>query len=198
MMRYARTILGYHGCDASVAEEVLQGRASLKASENAYDWLGRGIYFWEHGPERALQWARELRERDQGRPPLHRDPIVTPAVVGAVIHLGQCFDLLDVANTDSLAQWAEEYRRTVIESGRRLPENRGQPPWRLLREGDCAVLNTFLELRADQGARHDTVRGCFLEGEPIYPGSGIYRLAHIQVAVREPACIVGVFRPTMG
>lgn len=44
MMRYARTILGYHGCDTLVAEEVLAGRTPLRASENAYDWLGRGIH----------------------------------------------------------------------------------------------------------------------------------------------------------
>lgn len=197
MMRYARTILGYHGCDASTAEDVFQGRTTLKASENIYDWLGHGIYFWEHGPERALRWAEAQRNRDQTKPPTHRAPIRDPGVVGAVINLGRCFDLLDLANTEALATWAEQYRAGLLAAGRPVPENKGRLPDKLLREGDCAVINSFLALRAEEGAHHDTVRGCFLEGDPIYPGSGIYKLAHIQVAVREPTCIVGVFRPTM-
>jgi hypothetical protein len=196
-MRYARTILGYHGCDASVAEEVLAGRSPLRASENAYDWLGRGIYFWEHGPERALQWATAQAERDASRPPTRRAPITHPAVVGAVIHLGRCFDLLDLANTAALAQWVPTYRQGLEQAGEVFPENEGREPWRLLRKGDCAVINSFLALREDEGVHHDSVRGCFLEGEPIYPRSGIYTLAHIQVAVRDPTCIAGVFRPTL-
>jgi hypothetical protein len=34
-------VLGYHGCDAAVARDVIAGRRSLTASENDYDWLGR-------------------------------------------------------------------------------------------------------------------------------------------------------------
>ena len=54
-------VLGFHGCDESVAELVLSGDASLKKSENAYDWLGGGIYFWESSPERTLNYANELK-----------------------------------------------------------------------------------------------------------------------------------------
>ncbi len=50
---YQRTVVGYHGCDAAVAERVLAGKTDLKISTNAYDWLGAGVYFWEHGPQRA-------------------------------------------------------------------------------------------------------------------------------------------------
>ena len=32
--------------------------ANLNSSENDYDWLGSGIYFWEEGPKRALEWAQ--------------------------------------------------------------------------------------------------------------------------------------------
>ena len=38
-------VLGYHGCDAALAEEVLAGREILRPSRNDYDWLGEGIYF---------------------------------------------------------------------------------------------------------------------------------------------------------
>jgi hypothetical protein len=45
-------ILGYHGCDADVATRLIEGEP-FKASENDYDWLGPGIYFWESNPQRA-------------------------------------------------------------------------------------------------------------------------------------------------
>jgi hypothetical protein len=35
-----------------------------------------------------------------------------------------------------------------------------------------------------------TVRGSFAEGEPIYPGSKILEKAHMQIAVRDPTCIL--------
>jgi hypothetical protein len=45
--------------------------------------LGSGIYFWEYGYDRAMQFALEQQARGK---------IATPAVVGAIIQLGRCFD----------------------------------------------------------------------------------------------------------
>jgi hypothetical protein len=42
-------VLGYHGCDRAVAEKLIAG-APFITSENDYDWLGSGIYFWEANP----------------------------------------------------------------------------------------------------------------------------------------------------
>ena len=58
-MIYRRSVIAYHGCDAAVAAKVVAGRLQLKPSANPYDWLGNGIYFWEHGPQRAYEWAIE-------------------------------------------------------------------------------------------------------------------------------------------
>lgn len=33
-------ILGFHGCDAALAEEVVLGKIMLKTSAPDYDWLG--------------------------------------------------------------------------------------------------------------------------------------------------------------
>jgi hypothetical protein len=65
----------------------------------------------------------------------------------------------------------------------------------LRRNLDCAVirrLHTILE--AQNQPAIDTVKGVFTEGAPLYPGSGFREKTHIQVAVRNPACIKGVFR----
>ncbi len=80
----AGLILGYHGCDAEVAETLLAGEP-FEISRNAYDWLGFGAYFWEGDPERGLQWAHLMQQRGA--------PITAPAVVGAVIDPGWCLDL---------------------------------------------------------------------------------------------------------
>ena len=49
-------LLGFHGCDKQLAEDVVSGKTPLKASTNDYDWLGWGIYFWENNLERAKEW----------------------------------------------------------------------------------------------------------------------------------------------
>ena len=50
--------LGFHGTYQHVADGVISGGAHLTRSENTYDWLGGGNYFWESDPQRALEWAQ--------------------------------------------------------------------------------------------------------------------------------------------
>ena len=184
-----RMIVGYHGCDRSVGERVLLGNGTLKASNNDYDWLGTGIYFWEHGPQRALEFA-EWKHR--------RGEIGEPFVLGAYIHLGQCFDLTDTVATGLAGTYYHAMERKLARSGLPMPENRpaGNQDFDLvLRRLDCAVLNFTLSALASMGMSHDTVRGVFPEGEPAFPGAKIHTKTHVQIAVRNPACIVGYFRP---
>ena len=68
----------------------------------------------------------------------------------------------------------------------------------LLRHRDCAVLNFYLGwLRDNRGRSYDTIRCGFIEGPPAFEGSGIRGQSHVQIAVKNPACVVGVFRPTI-
>lgn len=185
-MRYDRTVIGYHGCDASVATRLLAGE-SFKPSENDFDWLGSGIYFWEYGADRALRFANDQKGRGK---------LETPAVVGAVIQLGRCFDLLDTHFTRALAEAWPVFEEGVRESGRELPTNRGAAPDHKLRCLDCAVINLALDLRESIGEVYDTVRGGFTEGGSVFPSAGFQLETHIQLAIRNPKSIVGVFRPT--
>jgi hypothetical protein len=180
-----RTVFAYHGCDEAAAERILLGE-KFKSSENNYDWLGSGIYLWEYGPNRALRWAENQRRR--GR-------IKSPAVVGAIVALERCFDLLDTRFTTDLGLAFESWRAILEEQGVELPENTG--PERRLRKRDCALMNWYLARLEVQGKGYDTVRGAFLEGPPAFPGSDILRESHVQLCVRNPACILGVFRPRM-
>ncbi len=91
---------------------------------------------------------------------------------------------------------AESYQALVqffARKGEPLPQNRGVGLKR--RDLDRLVINNRLDELKEGGLEYDTVRGAFLEGDPVYPGAGFARESHIQVAVRNPACILGVFRP---
>ncbi len=187
-MKYDRTIIAYHGCDATVAERVLAGEA-FKKSENDYDWLGKGIYFWEYGADRAMKFAETQVKRGRAR---------KPAIVGALIQLGNCFDLMDTRFTDELAVAYTLLQRVHDETGDPLPSNKGNTPEQKLRKLDCAVLNLYfesLENDPETPVRYDSVRCGFVEGPAAYPGSGISRQSHVQLAIRNPSCVVGVFRP---
>lgn len=183
-----RIVIGYHGCDATTAAKLLAGQPFV-ASNNDYDWLGGGVYFWEYGPDRALRFAQTQVAR--GR-------VTTPAYVGAVLRLGQCFDLLDTRFTNDLAAYYPLWKKLLRRNkGTKLPENEGRAPYFMKRKLDCAVINAYLDDLAYDGLPYDTVRGCFLEGKRVFPRSGIYQEAHVQIAVRTPACIEHVFDPTI-
>ncbi|GGB68800.1 hypothetical protein [Glycocaulis alkaliphilus] len=180
-------VLGYHGCDDSTAENLLSGNP-FKASENAYDWLGKGIYFWQHNPKRGLSFAKELAAH-----PKRGRGITTPTVIGAAIQLGHCLDLM---TEQGLELVAESYRTldAVYKASPSLPRPTNSADL-LRRNLDCSVVNNLHQTRVDNKMpAFDTVRGVFEEGGKLYPGAGFCEKTHIQIAVRNPACILGVFR----
>jgi hypothetical protein len=188
MLRFPRVVLGYHGCLEPVATELLSGARpipSWQPSDNRWDWLGKGIYFWEHAPARAKRWAEAKAARTTG--------VSFPAVVGAVIQLGDCFDLTDVSFTSTLPDAHREVLEEYGSEGTALPVNRGGDADLKLRELDCLVLNSLLLRLKEGGITFDTVRGAFEEGAEAFPGSKIRAESHVQVAVRNPATILGVF-----
>src|SRR3954452_1098491 len=64
-------VLGFHGCDKEVGERILCGEEPhLKHSEQKYDWLGHGIYFWEGNPSRAMDWATQRKKEGKSKRPL--------------------------------------------------------------------------------------------------------------------------------
>lgn len=155
-------------------------------SQNDYDWLGEGVYFWEHGQDRAMQFACEQQQRGK---------VEHPAVVGALLRRGNCFDLMDTRCTEELGGAFVEFRESYAREGISIPKNAGDTPDRLLRRLDCAVINFYMKKLGEKGAAFDSVRGAFVEGRAAYEGSGIFHKSHIQLSIRNNDCIVGVFRP---
>ena len=182
-------VIGFHGCDISTYEEVLYKHIPLKPSENDYDWLGPGIYFWEQNLERAWLWAKEAINRKNSK-------IKTPAVIGAVINLGYCLDLLDFANLQLLRSTYEAMQSTSNIADFLENKSIGGMGDLLLRELDCAVIESLHTMKEDSHqSPFDSIRGIFSEGEELYPNAGFREKDHIQICVRNPNCIKGFFLP---
>jgi len=185
-------VLGFHGCDESVAQKVIRGEEFLKRSVNNYDWLGHGFYFWENSPSRAMEFAIHL----QKFPNRSRGEIRKPAVIGAVINLGFCLDLLDYDNLQLLKIGYQTFKSTSSNSN--FPENKsvGGIGDLLLRELDCAVIEAVHDFEeALHQPSFDSVRGVFYEGDELYPNAGFREKDHIQICIRNPNCIKGFFLP---
>jgi hypothetical protein len=186
-------VLGFHGCDHAVAERVFAGNAVLKPSRNSYDWLGHGVYFWENSPDRARDYARSLLQRSKAS----RGRVRKPAVIGAVIDLGYCLNLLDAAAIQLVKNGHEQLHTAMKLAGGKMPTNRapGQSAELLLRNLDCAVIQFVHEIRErDKAQSFDSVRAAFMEGKPVYDTAGFHERTHIQICVRNQRQIKGYFR----
>lgn len=181
-------ILGFHGCKKSVGEAILTGaEPHLKPSETEYDWLGSGIYFWEGNLARAWEWAYDRQAEGK---------IDEPYVLGAIIDLRHCLDLFDREGMRQVMTTYDEIKTSFDYAGQIMPVNTGKTPDKAGRKLDCLVMNTLHNIRkGSKQPTYDSVRGPFLEGDPIYTGAGFRSHSHIQICVRELACIKGYFKP---
>jgi len=185
-------VLGYHGCNEAIGERVLAGRDRLQPSGNEYDWLGTGIYFWENSARRALDWAEFAKEN----PRFVRAKIDEPFVVGAIIDLGLCLDLLEAESIAVVADGYNGLRESYEAAGVPMLKNETVGGELVVRRLDCAVINYVHETRERQGEpAFDTVRAPFIEGQALYEGGGFHARAHVQICVRNPEQIIGYFRP---
>lgn len=166
--------------------KVLKDGEELHFSTNTYDWLGHGIYFWEQSPKRALEYANVLKLHPERST---HTKIVTPSVIGAIIDLQTCLNLLDSACIEEVKSAYKGYIAVTPEHER--PNNKGGSDL-LLRYLDCAIIQSLHNFTNN---KYDTVRGLFREGEPLYENAGFYEKTHIQICVRKQQCIKGYFDP---
>jgi hypothetical protein len=165
-------ICGYHGTSRAKARNILEN--GFFASDNDYDWLGTGIYFFQDAPIRAKQWATEQYPEN-------------PAVIFALVRLDNCIDLFDIGWQPLLKKvynpFVERYR---IED---QPLPKQNPDVSKAHRLDCAFLNFASELISSQGQSVECIRAAFMEGERIIPDSAIFDLTHVQIVVKNPGLI---------
>jgi hypothetical protein len=195
-------IIGFHGCDQSVATILLNNPNNIKISNKPYDWLGYGMYFWDNNYQRALDWAKAKQK--QGK-------IEKPCVIGAILTLDYCLDLVDSEFINTLSAYYKAMEHDFDLNNKDLPKNsdvaKDEHKDLLIRELDCAVIEyihqkideQYLADMKQQGysdfKQFDSARGVFTEGGPAFPGAGIQKKSHIQICVRNTKCIKGFFLP---
>jgi hypothetical protein len=180
-------VIGFHSCDREVGLRMVSGKDHLRPSDNPWDWLGPGIYFWEDNPYRALSYAEDCalyKQKFNGN-------IKDPLVIGAIIELGNCLNLIE-PNSINIIKEAYSILKSKAElAGSPLPVNKG--PNRSL---DCAVIKYLHDYNKQDNLRpYDTIRSPFHEGEAIYDQANFTAGLHIEICVINPSKITGYFLP---
>lgn len=169
-------IRGYHGTTLESANQILaQG---FEQSESPWDWLGRGIYFWQDAPWRAYRWGLEWSRR-RGR----QGQIV---VVQANIEMVNCLDLLDIFWDEPVKEASRQFLERLQSSGAD-EQLHNKPGGRNFL--DCAFFNSLADKLGDDGFNVKSIRAAVTEGTPLFQGSPIHDRSHVQVAVRDPTAI---------
>jgi hypothetical protein len=140
-------------------------------SQNPYDWLGDGVYFFQDAPHRAREWATQRYGGDG-------------VVIRSIIRLDDCIDLLDFQSNDLIVRAYQLFTVRMGLARRTLPRQTAGAH-RL----DRAVMNYAVEMLSQDGVAVRVVRGVFAEGVPVFPGSAIMNRAHVQIAVRDASLI---------
>jgi hypothetical protein len=164
-----RKLVGHHGTSRQIAETVLS--KGFRASQNAYDWLGDGAYFWQDAPLRAMEWATQAFGTDA-------------AVLEATIEARDFINLLDVEWMSWLTDVFDQYLDEIKRSGRAVPVQTDRAH-RLDRE----VINFGISILESGGISVRGVIGAFREGRPVFTNSALYSHSHVQIAVRDLSLI---------
>lgn len=180
-------VTGFYSCDRELGLNVLTGKTDLWLSNNPWDWLGSGIYFWEQNPMRALEYAQDCASGKQ----FHNGNIKTPFVLGANIELGNCLNLVESQSLAILTEAHNGLLKLNEEAKLTMPKNKGDN-----RALDCAVIRYVHQSRKDSGKEaYDTIRCAFDEGVEVYPGATFSSRHHIQICVINSEMIKGYFLP---
>ena len=190
-----RLIVGFHGTFKSVADRLVNNEP-FRRSDNPGDWLGNGVYFWLNDPVRARSWAEDKVAK------LADQSSEEAVVLGAVIDPGNCLDLTTKEGLSWLAlghdQLAFNMRTAGIPliqngSGNNRPLDKAvvEQVYRLV---DGLINDDQLKRQQQRVRRIDSVINVYPDGDPLYEGTTILAKTHVQLCLRDPAKIIGVFK----
>lgn len=178
---YNRTVVGYHGTMLQTALDIVQCKSPLTPTQRNDAWLGTGVYFWEHGPQQAWQWAYN-RARSTGA------DTKNIAVVASMIRLGNCLDLLDPQNARILCKFKDHMTQFAKAQGQTMPRNA-----RSRKYLDNAVIGYACHTLEEEGVTLDTLRAVYVPSKlkRLWKSSWMCHDTHIQLCVRNVSCILG-------
>lgn len=190
----------YHGTTKELAERILSEQRFL-ISQNPYDWLGPGVYFYQESPIKALVWAQRfsIDEKSRGS---------EPAVLEVEIDLSKSFDIFKPENQAVLREVHQKtsgepvsrQKRPVLRriDGQRFHvfESRPLDHDRLVGNNfvDAVTVGRALQMMATRcNLRYDCARYFFWEGMEAYAGSYFYDHSNIQLCIIGPDDADGQF-----
>jgi hypothetical protein len=125
----------------------------------------RGNLFLGTKSGAGIKYALESSQNKQ----FNKIPVKTPFVLGAIIDLGNCLNLLETGSLQILREVYADVSNIAKGYGRELPVNKGNN-----RALDCSVIQ-YIHISNFQNNKppYDTVRCAFPEGTEAYPGAAI-------------------------
>jgi hypothetical protein len=173
-------LVGYHGTNRQAAESILAN--GFEPSQNEYDWLGEGVYFWQDAPYRAWDWSCTYTRR--------KHPQDEPAVIRSIIQIqrSECMDLLDWKSENSWAELLGVVHKS-LRKHQDLPKQRSGRNVKLHPLDKVIIDYVIDKILAKDGLKIVAVRAGFEEGKKIFVGSALYEKTHVQVAVRDTRMI---------
>ncbi|MGH2558955.1 MAG: hypothetical protein ACRDJH_07815 [Thermomicrobiales bacterium] len=186
-------ILAYHATTREAWAQI-QADNRLKESDRHYDWLGRGVYFWQAGPARAWVWKvhQQLPKHLRATP----DQVIV-LEVELTWNPAECVDLLDIywyryllGRAESIISfWSDSLGWDPDRIDRELQRNAeidtAQP-----HAFDCRLIDSLCEDLFDlYGLEVRAVRGAFQHLARLYAHSAFRYGDHVQIAIRHPAMI---------
>jgi hypothetical protein len=110
-----------------------------------------------------------------------------PAVICSRIRLDDCIDLFDIGWQPLLKNVYNSFVEQYQATDRPLPQQ--NPARSKAHRLDCAFFNYSIEFIAGR-QQIKAVRAAFIEGERLFPNSAIFKLTHVQIAIRSPDLII--------
>ncbi len=180
------------------AEQILL--RGFEHSRNEWDWLGKGVYFFESAPTLARDWSEQLTAR------LATKGIVAKsAVVSATLRLDGCIDLLDNEWVGAIQECAGRLTAEGMlktQHGLRLRSAGNEAsvicdydmPLSSYRynAADCQVMNALWGYLRDDGDTAPSIRAPFVLGKQLFSNSFFFHESHVQIAVIDPSVISDV------
>jgi hypothetical protein len=164
-LQYDRTVIAFHGTDGHTADKLVRGEP-FEESDTEDEWLGTGIYFWEHAPKQAWNWATRIR--GHGR-----------------------LDMCDPGNVALLRAYKDDMVAGLRGARQPVPKNH-----RRHMKLDCAVFNYVYNASVESDTAIDSFRAVYVPVDNkmrVWKTSWIYAETHVQISVRERSNILAVW-----
>lgn len=187
---------GFHATDGDAAALIRQP-IDFRESTSEGDWLGRGIYFWQDAPHWPWEWLDQKADRNSDfRQRLQQHG---KAVIGVLIDLADCLDLLDTYWNDVISSSVDSAHTRLADLkkalGQPMPTQDWDPEAPRWNPLDSALINFVTEDLAEELRIPFTAVRCpFIEGTPFFRGSALWTKAHVAISLREPTAIKAMWQ----